>query len=358
MLRLNEILCLEKLLSDWLQKGIFIIAEAGVNHNGSLKMARKLIDAAVYAGADAVKFQTFRADNLVLPTTKKADYQLKNTKKTETQHAMLKKLELDAQAHKELISYCNQQGISFLSSPFDLDSIELLNGFGLGVFKIPSGEITNLPYLRQIGKLQKKVLLSTGMADLQEVTDALAVLTSCGTLLDDIVVLHCHTEYPTSMHDVNLLAMRTLAVELGVKVGYSDHTLGIEVPIAAAALGAVVIEKHFTLDRSLPGPDHLASLNTNELKSMVQSIRNIEEALGDEVKKPSVSERENLVVARKSIIAADIIKKGELFTEWNLTVMRPGHGINPMLWDTLIGKRASVSYLRGEMIDPENENVE
>ena len=349
--------CREKHLSEWLQKGIFIIAEAGVNHNGSLDMARQLIAAAVAAGADAVKFQTFTADKLVMPSANKAKYQLKQTDKAETQHAMLKRLELDRNAHQELLSCCSRRDIRFLSTPFDNVSIQLLDELGLEIFKIPSGEITNLPYLRQVGALGKKVILSTGMADLFEVEEALAVLTSGGTLLKDIVVLHCHTEYPSPMEDVNLSAMQTMASEFGVKVGYSDHTLGIEVPIAAAALGAVLIEKHFTLDRSLPGPDHRASLEPDQLQQMIQALRNIEKAMGDGVKKPSQSEKINRKVVRKSIVAADKILKGEPFTPDNLTVMRPGYGINPMHWDTIIGQLADRSYGRGDMIDPLQGNL-
>jgi len=328
----------------------FIIAEAGVNHNGSIKLAKKLIDVAVEAGADAVKFQTFKADKVVSKYAPKAEYQKKTTCKNESQYEMIKKLELDEKAHKELISYCKQKGIMFLSTPFDHDSIELLNELGLEIFKIPSGEITNLPYLRHIGSLKKRVILSTGMSDLGEIEDALDVLINAGTLKENITVLHANTMYPTPMEDVNLKAMQTIAYAFKVDVGYSDHTLGIEVPIAAVAMGAKVIEKHFTLNRDMEGPDHKASLEPDELKAMVKAIRNIELALGDGIKKPTVSEIPNIKIARKSIVAKRVIKKGEILTEENLTTKRPGNGISPMRWDEIIGTVASRDYEMDDLI--------
>lgn len=329
---------------------VFIIAEAGVNHNGSLELAKKLVDVAVEAGADAVKFQTFKAENLVSKSAKKAKYQVENTGSDESQYEMIKKLELGFDEFEELKKYCDEKGIMFLSTPFDDDSIEFLDKLGLEIFKIPSGEITNLPYLRKIGSLNKKVILSTGMADLGEVEDALDVLISAGTKKENITVLHANTEYPTPIEDVNLKAMQTIACAFGVDVGYSDHTLGIEVPIAAVAMGAKVIEKHFTFDRNLPGPDHRASLEPDELKAMIKAIRNIEKALGDGIKRPSKSESKNIEIARKSIVAKRDIKKGEKFTEENLAVKRPGNGISPMRWDEIIGKIASRDYKEDELI--------
>jgi N,N'-diacetyllegionaminate synthase len=318
----------------------FIIAEAGVNHKGSLDLAKKLIDVAAQAGADAVKFQTFKADKVISVFAPKAEYQKQPSSAHETQLEMVKKLELGETAHKELISYCRSQNIIFLSSPFDLESIDLLQKLGLEIFKIPSGEITNLPYLRKIGGLEKRVILSTGMANLGEIEDALDVLIAAGTNIDKITILHCNTEYPTPMLDVNLRAMLTIARAFSVRVGYSDHTLGIEVPIAAVAMGASVIEKHFTLDKHMEGPDHRASLEPDELKAMVKAIRDIEKVLGNGIKKPSPSELKNKPIARKSIVAAKNIHKGELFTEDNLAVKRPGTGISPMRWDEVVGRRA------------------
>jgi len=329
---------------------VFIIAEAGVNHNGSIALARKLIDVASEAGADAVKFQTFKAEKVVSKNAPKAAYQKKTTDPTESQFEMIKKLELDVNAHKELMTYCKQKHIMFLSTPFDHASIELLNNLGLEIFKIPSGEITNLPYLRHIGSLKKRVIMSTGMADIGEIEDALDVLITAGTPKENITILHANTMYPTPMEDVNLRAMQTIACTFGCDVGYSDHTLGIEVPIAAVAMGAKVIEKHFTLDKTMEGPDHKASLEPDELKAMVQAIRNIEKALGTGIKKPSPSERPNIEVARKSIVAARPIKKGELFTEENLTIKRPGNGISPMRWDEIIGTEAQKDYKVDELI--------
>ena len=328
----------------------FIIAEAGVNHNGSVKLARKLVDAAADAGADAVKFQTFKAEHLATQTAVKAEYQKVTTGTGESQFDMLKKLELDIVAHKDLIHYCRQNKIIFLSSPFDVESVELLHNLGLNIFKIPSGEITNLPYLRKIGSLGKEAILSTGISNLGDIEDALDTLIFSGTQLSKVTVLHCNTDYPTPMEDVNLRAMQTIAQAFNVKIGYSDHTLGIEVPIAAVAMGASVIEKHFTLDRNLPGPDHQASLIPSELKAMVKAIRNIEKALGDSTKKPSPSEIKNLPIVRKSIVASQDIRRGEVFNEENLTIKRPGTGMSPMRWDEIMGKRAVRNYHKDELI--------
>jgi N,N'-diacetyllegionaminate synthase len=329
---------------------VFIIAEAGVNHNGSVDLAKKLIDVAVNSGADAVKFQTFKAENLVVKNTRKAEYQKQATNASESQFNMIKRLELDVETHKELIAYCQEKNIIFLSTPFDHDSINLLNDLNLQIFKIPSGEITNLPYLRHIGKLNKEVILSTGMSNLQEVEDALTVLISAGTQKNNITVLHANTMYPTPMRDVNLNAMLTIQKELGVAVGYSDHTLGVEVDIAAVAMGASIIEKHFTLDKTMDGPDHKASLEPEELKSMVASIRNIEKAMGNSEKKPSPSESINIEVVRKSIVASQDIEKGEVLTERNIAVKRPGDGISPMKWDSVIGSIAVKSYNSDDFI--------
>ncbi|ASK78113.1 N-acetylneuraminate synthase [Paraphotobacterium marinum] len=328
----------------------FIIAEAGVNHNGSLKLAKKLIDEASEAGADAVKFQTFKAEKLVSKHAEKAEYQKKITDSDETQFQMIKKLELDKDAHLELISYCQKKNIMFLSTPFDNESVFLLNKLGLDIFKIGSGEITNLPYLKAIGSLDRKVILSTGMSDIGEIEDALDVLVKAGSKKENIIVLHANTEYPTPMSDVNLKAMQTIANTFQVKVGYSDHTLGIEVPIAAVALGACVIEKHFTLDKKMDGPDHKASLEPKELKAMVSAIRNIEIAMGTGVKKPSKSESSNMKVARKSIVASKRIKKGEKFTDDNIIAKRPGTGLSPMLWDSIIDTIAQKNYDEDELI--------
>ena len=330
---------------------VFIIAEAGVNHNGSIELACELIDVASESGADAVKFQTFKAENLVSKNAEKAEYQKQTTDASESQFDMIKRLELDIDAHKKLIDYCQEKDIMFLSTPFDHESIDLLNELQLQIFKIPSGEITNLPYLRHIGLLNKKVFLSTGMSNLQEVGDALTVLINSGTLKENITVLHANTMYPTPMEDVNLNAMLTIQREFSVSVGYSDHTLGIEVDIAAVAMGATIIEKHFTLDRAMEGPDHKASLEPDELKAMVSAIRNIEKALGGYEKKPSPSESINIDVARKSIVANQIIKKGELLSKKNITIKRPGAGINPMKWDVVIDTIAIRDFL-------ENENIE
>ena len=323
---------------------VFIIAEAGVNHNGLVDLAKQLIDVAVDSGADAIKFQTFKAENLVSKNTQKADYQKQTTDASESQFDMLKKLELDVDTHQQLIAYCQEKDIMFLSTPFDHDSIDMLNDLGLEIFKIPSGEITNLPYLRHIGSLSKKVVLSTGMSNLKEVGDALSILINAGTLKDNITVLHANTMYPTPMEDVNLNAMLTIQKEFSVDIGYSDHTLGIEVDIAAVAMGASCIEKHFTLDKTMNGPDHKASLEPEELKAMVGAIRNIEKALGSSEKKLSLSESENIKIVRKSIVASQDIENGELLTENNVTVKRPGNGINPMMWDNIIGTVATKDY--------------
>jgi N-acetylneuraminate synthase len=327
---------------------VYIIAEAGVNHNGDPDLAKKLISEGAKAGADAVKFQTFKAETLVAKSALKADYQKKYTGSDESQFDMLKKLELDYDIHKELMSYAEAKGIQFLSSAFDLESIDLLDELGLPVFKIPSGEITNLPYLRKTARLGKKTILSTGMSSMEDIEAALTVLRENGA--KEIVVLHCNTEYPTPMEDVNLKAMNTIGEAFNVAVGYSDHTLGIEVPIAAVALGAIVIEKHFTLDKTMPGPDHKASLEPNELKEMVAAIRNIEKALGDGIKVPTASEKKNMAVARKSIVAKKDISVNETFTEENLTIKRPGTGISPMEWDNVIGTKATKKYMSDEVI--------
>ena len=329
---------------------VVIIAEAGINHNGSIKMAKQLIDVAADAGADFVKFQTFKADSLVTKKADKADYQKKLTQKDESHFEMIRRLELDKSAHKELISYCIQKNIQFLSTAFDIESVNLLSELDIKIYKTPSGEITNLPYLRHIGGLGKPVIMSTGMATLDEVRAAMNLLIDAGLDKNDLTILHCNTEYPTPISDVNLNAMLTIKNEFKVKVGYSDHTLGIEIPIAAVAMGATVIEKHFTLDRTLNGPDHAASLEPDELKTMVQAIRNIQEAMGDGFKKPSHSEKKNIPIVRKSIIAKTHIEKGEIFTENNLEVKRPGTGISPMEWDKIIGKVSDKSYAKDELI--------
>jgi N,N'-diacetyllegionaminate synthase len=330
---------------------VIIIAEAGVNHNGSIQLAKQLIDAAVEAGVDIVKFQTFKTENLVSKDAKKADYQIENTTNTESQFDMLKKLELTQQQHIELISYCKLKNIQFWSTAFDNDSISLLKSLGIDLWKIPSGEITNLPYLEKIGSFNQKVIISTGMCNMQEIEEAIAVLTNAGTAIQNITILHCNTEYPTPMCDVNLLAINTIKEKFKTAVGYSDHTQGIEVPIAAVAIGATVIEKHFTLDRNMEGPDHKASLEPTELKQMVISIRNIELALGNGVKEPSPSEQKNKAIARKSIVAAKKIEENEILTENNLTIKRPGNGINPMKWYEVIGKKAKRSFAKDELIE-------
>lgn len=328
-----------------------IIAEAGVNHNGDMDMAIALIDAAADAGADLVKFQTFSAERLVTRTAPKAGYQAQATGSDEGQFEMLKRLELSPAMHRTLIAHCKQRGIGFFSTAFDADSVDLLVELGQTLFKIPSGEITNLPYLRQIARHAQEVILSTGMATLADIDDALAALEAAGISRQQMTVLHCTTEYPTPMAEVNLRAMNTIADAFGVKPGYSDHTQGIEVAIAAVALGARVIEKHFTLDRSLPGPDHQASLEPQELKAMVSAIRHIETALGDGIKRPTASESRNRGVARKSIVAAVPIRAGETLRAEMLTVKRPGGGISPMRWDEVIGRSARRDYQPDEPIE-------
>ena len=330
-----------------------IIAEAGVNHNGSLELAKKLVDKAADAGVDYIKFQTFKAEKLVAKNAKKAEYQKANMKSSDdSQLKMLKKLELSYDDHLELIKYCKKQGIKFFSTAFDFDSIEFLDSLNLGLWKIPSGEITNFPYIRAIAQKKGKVIMSTGMCDHEDIANAIEVLERFGKKKEETVVLHCNTEYPTPMEDVNLLAMNDIAQKFGVNIGYSDHTQGIEVPIAAVALGAIVIEKHFTLDRNMEGPDHKASLEPNELKEMVLSIRNIEKAVdGYGVKHVTDSERKNMAIARKSIVAACNIKKDELLTEDNLTVKRPGTGLSPMLWEKVIGTKAKRDFEEEEMIE-------
>ncbi len=330
-----------------------IIAEAGVNHNGSIEIAKKLIDAAAAAGVDYVKFQTFKAEKLVSRTAVKADYQSQNTgNSSESQLQMLQKLELSVADHFELIAYCKLKEVNFFSTAFDLDSLAFLKELGLTLFKIPSGEITNLPYLEKIALLADEIILSTGMSTMQEIGDAIKVLSANSSA--KITVLHCNTEYPTPYQDVNLLAMLAIGKEFGVSVGYSDHTLGIEVPIAAVALGARVIEKHFTLDRNLPGPDHAASLNPDELKAMVKAIRNIESSLGSSIKEPSPSELKNVAIARKSIHLTIAKKQGEFIYEKDLEMLRPGDGISPMKMSALIGKSLATDLPAGHKLSFED----
>ena len=329
----------------------FIIAEAGVNHNGRLDLAKKLIESAAGAGANAVKFQAFTAEKIVSHNADKASYQKASTGANESQFEMLKRLELNEAQVKELAAHCLLFDIMFLSTPFDLDSVDMLKSMGMKIFKIPSGEITNLPLLRKIGSLKKQIILSTGMADMQEIKDAVNILTNTGTNRENITLLHCNTEYPTPYADVNLRAMLTLQETLSCAVGYSDHTLGIEVPIAAVTLGASVIEKHFTLDKNLAGPDHRTSLDPLELRAMTTAIRNIERAMGERTKQPSPSELPNRDKIRKSILAACIIEKGEFFSENNLCVKRPGTGLSPMQWDNVIGLRATRDFQKDEEIE-------
>lgn len=323
----------------------FIIAEAGDNHNGSMELAKKLIDVAVEAEADAVKFQTFITEEVICRHAKMAQYQKENLGIDESQFDMVKKLELSFENFKELKEYCEQKGILFLSTPFDIPSIEFLHSLNIPIFKIPSGEITNLPYLRKINSLKRPVILSTGMSTLKEIEDAIKVLKDC-----KISLLHCTTEYPCPYEDVNLKAMQTMKENFNLKVGYSDHTQGIEVSLAAVALGAEIIEKHFTLDKTMEGPDHKASLDPEELCKLVQEIRKIEKAIGTGEKIPSKSEIKNIEIARKSIVAKKEIKKGEIFTEENLTTKRPGNGISPMKWDEIIGQIAEKNYNEDELI--------
>lgn len=327
-----------------------IIAEAGVNHNGDMELAKKLVDAASKAGADVVKFQTFKANQLATKSAEQATYQKKALGQSQGQLAMLQKLELKSEDHNDLNHYCQLQGIEFLSTAFDLTSIELLASLNLKRWKVPSGEITNLPYLRQIGAKRQPVILSTGMANLGEIEAALAVLEQEGTPRSQITVMHCTTEYPAPSEEVNLRAMQTIAHAFGVAVGYSDHTDGIAVPIAAVAMGAKVIEKHLTLDRNSPGPDHKASLEPGQFAAMVQGIRTVEIALGDGIKRPTPSEKANMTVARKSLVAAQPIRAGEQFTEANLTAKRPGTGVSPMQWDSWIGRLATRDFAADELI--------
>ncbi len=332
-------------------KHVLIIAEAGVNHNGSLELAKQLVDKAADAGVDFIKFQTFKSEKLVSKSAKQAEYQQRNIgKKDDGQLAMLKKLELSEADHIELIAYCEQKGVKFFSTAFDLTTIDLLHSFNLGFWKIPSGEVTNYPYIRKIAQYHEPVILSTGMCELSDIEAAVKVLLEFGVQNEQITILHCNTEYPTPFRDVNLKAMLEIGEKFGVQIGYSDHTKGIEVPIAAVALGATVIEKHFTLDKNMEGPDHKASLEPDELKAMVSAIRNIEQALGTGHKTISESERKNIEIARKSIVAACPIKAGELLTEDNLTVKRPGNGISPMRWNEVIGTRAIKDFEEEEVI--------
>ena len=328
-----------------------VIAEAGVNHNGDLGLARQLIDAAAQAGADLVKFQTFSADRIVVRKAAKADYQAQTTDKEESQYDMLRRLELSADMHKELIEHCAARKIGFFSTPFDIESVDLLVSLGQELFKIPSGELTNLPYLRHIGRLGRTVILSTGMATLGEVEAAIDVLEQAGTPRTQISVLHCTTEYPTPMEEVNLRAMQGMQRVFGTAVGYSDHTHGLEVSIAAVAMGASIIEKHFTMDRNLPGPDHKASLEPEELAALVSAIRNIEIALGDGIKRLTPSEARNRPVMRKSLVASQPIQAGERFSAKNLTTKRPGTGISSMRWDEVMGRQASRDFEEDELID-------
>lgn len=334
-----------------MKKKTLIIAEAGVNHNGSVDIAKELIKAAKDVGADAVKFQTFNTNSLVAKNADKADYQKKSTDKNESQFEMIKQLELNEDNHKELMKYCHENDIQFISSPFDFESIELLNELGLEIFKIPSGEIINLPYLTKIGKLNKKVFLSTGMSNLGEIEEALNTLIIAGTIKENITVLHCNTEYPTPYKDVNLNAMCSIKDAFQVKIGYSDHTEGIEIAIAAVALGAEIIEKHFTLDKNMKGPDHKASLEPDEFNMMVKAIRNIESGLGDGIKRCSESELKNINVVRKSIVALKPIFKDEKFSDLNIGLKRPGIGISPKYWHFVLGKVAKKNFDIDELIE-------
>lgn len=329
-----------------------IIAEAGVNHNGSLETACRLVEAAAQAGADVVKFQTFRADRLVAPGAPKADYQQRTTGADESQLDMVRRLELTPDDHRALLAHCAQNGIAFLSTPFDLESIDLLRGLGIGTGKVPSGEITNKPYLQAMARVFERLIISTGMCTLQDVRDALDVVLQAGASRERITLLHCNTEYPTPMADVNLRAMRTLADEFGTEVGYSDHTEGIEVPIAAVALGARVIEKHITLDRNMPGPDHRASIEPDELKAMVRAIRNIELALGSARKEPSPSEQRNMDIARRSIHLARAVPSGRQLTADDLVMLRPGSGISPMRMDDVLGRTVRHDLPAGHLLRP------
>ncbi|EAI3338654.1 N-acetylneuraminate synthase [Campylobacter upsaliensis] len=330
-------------------KKVLIIAEAGVNHNGDINLAKKLIEQAAKAGADVVKFQTFKASSCVSVSAKKAKYQLETTAKEESQLEMIQKLELSYESHFELMKHCKKHGIAFLSTPFDLESVEFLRGLDLPYFKIPSGEITNLPYLKAVAKCKKRVLLSTGMANLGEIEAALTILRKNGTR--NITLLHCNTEYPTPFEDVNLNALKTLKEAFKLEVGYSDHTEGIVASLGAVALGAVVIEKHFTLDKTMEGPDHRASLEFEELRALCKGIRELEKALGSGIKKASKSEAKNKIIARKSLVAKREIQKGEKFSIENLTTKRPGSGISAMRYEEYLGKRALKTYKKDELIN-------
>jgi N,N'-diacetyllegionaminate synthase len=330
---------------------VYIIAEAGVNHNGDVQTALKLVDVAAKAGVDAIKFQTYVTENLVTSKAKQADYQIVNLGNTDGQYAMLKKLELSFEDFHKLKKYCDSKKIQFLSTAFDNDSIDFLNNLGLEYWKIPSGEITNLPYLRRIGAFKQKVILSTGMASLGEVEAAINVIKTAGTCHNDISLLHCTTEYPAAIHEVNLKAMVNMGLAFNMEYGYSDHTKGIEIPIAAVAMGARIIEKHFTLDKNMPGPDHAASLEPLELSAMIRAIRNTTEALGDGIKRASPTEIKNREIARKCIVAKHQINIDEILTEENITVKRAGNGISPMYWDSVIGKLAKKTFLQDEIIE-------
>lgn len=329
---------------------VYIIAEAGVNHNGSLAEARRLADLAKNAGADAVKFQSFRAEKIATAGALKVPYQLRSSKKITGQLSMLKRLELDASAHRELLAYCRRRKIDFLSTAFDEDSIDLLSRLGMKAFKIPSGEVTNIPHLRKVASVAQDVILSTGMSTMREVIFAVEVLQKAGIKKSRITILQCNTEYPTPPQDVNLMAMVEIKKSLGVNVGYSDHTLGIEAALAAVALGACVIEKHLTRDRHQKGPDHLASLEFDEFKAMVKAIRNIEMMLGDGIKRPSKSEQKNIINIRRSIVAKRDIRKGERFSQENLTTKRPAYGLSPVHWDRIIGRKAKINFRMNEAI--------
>lgn len=330
-----------------------IIAEAGVNHNGSIELAKKLVEKAKEAGVDFIKFQTFKASKLVTKAAKQAEYQQKNIgKEGDSQYQMLKKLEFSPSQYNELVEYCNELGIKFFSTAFDFDSIKYLHSLNLGLWKIPSGEVTNYPFLKRIAAYNEPTILSTGMCDMEDVRAAVNALYKNGLSKENLILLHCNTEYPTPFEDVNLKAMDALRQEFDVEVGYSDHTKGVEVPIAAVALGATVIEKHFTLDRNMEGPDHKASLEPDELKAMVSAIRNIEKAVGgDGTKHVSESEKKNIAIARKSIVAACDIKAGEVFTEQNLTLKRPGNGVSPMRWDEVVGTKAKRDFSEDDLIE-------
>lgn len=330
--------------------GVFIIAEAGVNHNGSARLAARMVDAAALSGADAVKFQAFHAESLVSAFAPRACYQMKAGGTDESQLSMLKRLELSRNDFSGIIERCGRRGIGVILSPFDLESVDMIAGLGIGIVKIPSGEITDLPYLRRVGALRKKIIMSTGMANMDEIRGAVNVLTASGASREDITLLHCSTDYPASYEDANLRAMANIAKKMKMKTGYSDHTPGIESSLAAAALGASVIEKHFTLDRNMPGPDHSCSLEPGELRRLVDSVRNIEKSMGTGEKKPSEAELRNIPAVRKSIVAARDIVKHEIFTEENITVKRPGTGISPMKWDSVVGKRAVKSFVKDELI--------